>query len=75
MGELTVLTDGTIRYADGTKSYIELPRSSWSGNLLQTRSLITNWLTANKLTGWTVTVNSIGIPPSITITSSSARTN
>lgn len=73
MAELAVLSDGTIRYSDGTGNVIQFPRSSWSGNASNVRTQIINWLSANKLSGWTVTVSSIGTPPNISITSAPVR--
>jgi hypothetical protein len=73
VGQLTVLTDGTIRYADGEKPVIEFPRSAWTGNLTNVRGLVNGWLTTNKLTGWTVTITSIAIPPAISITTNPTK--
>lgn len=75
MGSLSVLDDGTIRYSDGEKPAIELARTAWPGNIVQVRTKINGWLSANKLTGWTVTVTSIGIPPGISVTTNSTRSS
>lgn len=74
MGELSVLADGTIRLSEGTKNYVEFSRASWGGTTTTARTNITNWLTTNKMTGWTVTVTSMGSPPNITVISNSTRT-
>ena len=74
MAELTVLADGTIRYSDGTKPYVELTRAQWASSTASTvRTQIMNWLTANKLTGWTVTVTSTGNPPVMTVSTNSTK--
>lgn len=72
MGGLQILGDGTIRIGELNGGYVEFPRSSWQNTTSKVQTQIANWLVAQKLMGWTVTVSSLN-PPSITITSSQQK--
>lgn len=72
---IVVLTDGTIRIGDlEAGQYIELAGSSWQNTTAKVQTQITSWLTANKYSGWTVTVHSLN-PKRVTISSSPVRMN